>query len=272
MGPKIRHLAIVSDDPSLLGDFYESAFHMKRPKPSGERRPGSSPKACHISDGNLGININPKKPGRVGGMDHFGIDVEDFEATQARLREKYPFIQILKRPSNRSFASFSSHDPAGNVFDLSQEGMENRRSMYAETKWEQKYHLLHITIRAINPAAIARFYTDVFEFPEEEKASDDPNFYLKAGQVTLIIAPWTLNSYEGTGIGRPGLDHIGFSVESVEALKRDLQSLSESKALFAPRPYGGDPEADARLKLLSTCRSGKVQLSDPDGVLIDACE
>ena len=37
----------------------------------------------------------------------------------------------------------------------------------------------------MNPEAVARFYVNVFGFKEEEKALEDPNFYLTDGTVTI---------------------------------------------------------------------------------------
>ncbi|MBA2690790.1 MAG: hypothetical protein H0U63_08305, partial [Burkholderiales bacterium] len=48
-------------------------------------------------------------------------------------RRKYPAVRIMKRPSTRPFAGITTHDPAGNIFDLSQRDMENRTSVYVET-------------------------------------------------------------------------------------------------------------------------------------------
>src|SRR5579875_3939335 len=128
MPSRIKHVAIVSENYALLGKFYEALFGMKA---SANARPDS---AVAISDGYIGMNVNPRSPGRQAGFDHFGIEVDDVEAIAKRVREKYPTVQLLKRPSNRPFAGISMHDPAGNVFDLSQEGMANRADVYAATE------------------------------------------------------------------------------------------------------------------------------------------
>ena len=74
--------------------------------------------------------------------------------------------------------------------------------------------LIHrITIRAMDPAALTQFYIDVYGFKEEEKASEDPNFYLTDGTVTLVLTPWKIKDYYGTEHKAPGMDHIGFKVE-----------------------------------------------------------
>lgn len=270
MFAKMKHLAIVSDQYTLLGKFYEAMFSMK---PSGKTRPE---RAVVVGDGYVGLNINPRKgkAGRQAGLDHFGFEVEDVELVYARMREKYPSINVLKRPSNRPFAGISSHDPAGNVFDLSQEDMENRAEVYVNQEREQNRYVKHFALRAVDPRTIAQFYRDVFELTELEKPADDPNFYLTDGKVTMVILPWNITDYAGTGIERPTMDHIGFKVESVEAVKSELQSLMKRSAALAPNPIGeaAGPEGEARLKLFAKCSYGHYQMSDPDGILIDVAE
>src|SRR5260221_137980 len=98
MSAKIKHIAIVSDEYALEGRFYEAVFGMKT---AADKRPE---RAVTVSDGTVGLNINPRKAGRPAGLDHFGVEVEDAERTCARLRERYPAIEVLKRPSTRPFA------------------------------------------------------------------------------------------------------------------------------------------------------------------------
>src|ERR1043166_2537199 len=93
MSAKLKHLAIVSDQYTLLERFYEAMFGMK---PSPDNPPAG---AVVVSDGYVGLNINPRKgkAGRQAGLDHFGFEVEDVEQVLGKLREKYPGINVLKR-------------------------------------------------------------------------------------------------------------------------------------------------------------------------------
>jgi len=109
MFAQIKHMAIVSSNVNHEGDFYRDIFGMKR---SGVARTGG---AVVVRDGYIGLNLNPRAPGRQAGFDHFGFEVQDVELVFSRLKEKYPKVQVLKRPSNRPFAGISTHDPAGNV-------------------------------------------------------------------------------------------------------------------------------------------------------------
>lgn len=266
MFAQIKHMAIVSENYALLGRFYEAVFRMKV---SGRARPES---AVVVGDGYVGMNINPRRAGRQAGFDHFGFEVEDVEKVFARMKAKYPSINVLKRPSNRPFAGLSTHDPAGNVFDLSQRGMENRTDVYEDGDWKQDRYISHFALRTVIPETVAQFYVDVFELKALERPVGDPNFYLTDGKVTLIVMPWNINDYLGSGIERPALDHIGFKVESVEGFKKDLQGLMGRNPRLSPSPVGSGPEGEARLKLFQKCPYGKHQLADPDGVLIDVSD
>src|SRR5438552_6811713 len=174
MPAKIRHIAIVSDQYALEGRFYEAVFGMKT-------APGARPeRAVTVSDGYVGLNINPRKAGRPAGLDHFGLEVEDAQAVCARLRERHPGIHVLKRPSTRPFAGISTHDPAGNVFDLSQREMANRASVYVEAEKPATRHISHIALRTLQAERLAEFYADVFGLRASQR---DENFELSDGRV-----------------------------------------------------------------------------------------
>ena len=282
MRTRIQHVAIVSENFVRESKFYEAVLGMKRSKPGSveEEKAIKTNYALSVSDGYVGMTIIGRKPGYVPGLHHFGIDVDDVDEACARINEKYPAVAVLKRPSNRPFATFGAHDPEGNYFDLTQEGMENRRDVYAvrpsspqvEQQREQPRRIGHFKLRVINPAVIACFYRDLFDLKEEEKALEDPNCYLTDGKVTLIIAPWKMSDFAGAGIDRPGLEHLGFKVESVEAVKKELAALRESEPEMRERVVSEPKEAERRLALIASCRHGQYQFSDPDGVFIDIAE
>ena len=268
MFAKIKHIAIITDDCQRLGAFYEAVFKLRREGTEEGRRFRSAHRAVVVTDGYVGLNFNFRKPGRPASLDHFGIEVEDVERVFGRLREKYPSIEYLQRPGGRAFAGISTHDPAGNVFDLSHADMNNRASVYKEkTEYKAKRSIHHLALRVIDPAAIARFYREVFEF--EDLPSKNGGYHLTDGKVTLIIAPWKISYFKGTGIEKPKLDHIGFAVESVEAVKKDLAALADRNPGAGARPIVDGPEGEARLKLCSECEYGKHHIADPDGTLLD---
>ena len=271
---RIQHAAIVSENFVREAKFYEAVLGMKRSKPGSEEEEKAirTNYAVSISDGYVGVTVIGRKPGYVPGLHHFGVDVDDVEQAMARIKKNYPEVGVLKRPSNRPFASYGAHDPEGNYFDLTQEGMSNRRDVYVEAQREQPRRIHHIKLRVMNPTAIAAFYRNSFDLKEEEKALEDPNFYLTDGKVTLIIAPWKMSDFEGAGIDRPGIEHIGFKVESVAAVKKELAALRNSNPEMRERIISDPKEGERRLALIRSCRYGQHQFSSPDGLFVDTLE
>ena len=274
MPTKIQHAAIVSENFVREAKFYEAIFGMKRSKPGSEEEQKAirNNYAVSISDGYVGVTVIGRKPGYIPGLHHFGVDVDDVDEAMSRIKKNYPEVAVLKRPSNRPFATYGAHDPEGNYFDLTQEGMSNRRDVYVQQQREQPRRIHHLKLRVMNPAKIAAFYRDSFDLTEAEKALEDPNFYLTDGKMTLIIAPWKMSDFEGAGIDRPGLEHIGFQVESVETVKTELAALREANAEMRERIISEPSEGERRLALIASCRHGQHQCSSPDGVFIDLSE
>ena len=203
MTSKLKHLAIVSDRPTLMCQFYTELFRLDGTPPEADATAGV------MSDGYVGFNVNRRAPGRPGGFDHFGFEVENVEDVRDRLRDDYSSIELSQRPSNRPFAGMSMHDPAGNVFDLSQKNMTNRTGLYVEEPTEHSRRVDHVVLRVVEADRAARFYADVFGLDEMEKGPSDPNTYLTDGNVTFVISPWRIGDYTGGGIERPALEHIG---------------------------------------------------------------
>ncbi len=279
---RIQHFAIVSENFVREAKFYEAVFGMKRSKPGSaeEEKAIRTNYAVSISDGYVGVTMIGRKPGYIPGLHHFGVDVDDVDEAIARIKKNYPEVAVLKRPSNRPFATYGAHDPEGNYFDLTQEGMSNRRDVYAapagsahvEAQSQQTRRIHHLKLRVMNAPAIAAFYRDMLDLREADKALEDPNFYLTDGRMTLIIAPWKMSDFEGAGIDRPGLEHVGFQVESVDTVKKELAALREANPEMRERIIAEPSEGERRLGLIASCRHGQHQLSSPDGVFVDICE
>jgi catechol 2,3-dioxygenase-like lactoylglutathione lyase family enzyme len=265
---KINHVAIVSENYAQLAKFYEAIFGMNT---SAKTRPA---RAVTVGDGYVGLNINPRRAGRPAGLNHFGIQVEDTEVVYDRMRKRYPTVKWLKRPSTRPFAGVSSHDPDGNMFDISQKNMTNRTSVYVENDGNTNpRHIDHVALRTMNPAVTAEFYQYVFELSPMNKKEGDANHYLTDGHIKLIIMPWDISDYDNTGIICTGMDHIGFKVESVDALRKDIERIAGDNPRLMPEPLSSGSEGKALLELFQrSCPFGQFHFADSDGNLIDAHE
>ncbi|HZE59907.1 MAG TPA: VOC family protein, partial [Burkholderiales bacterium] len=91
MTAKLKHIALVSDNYALQGKFYEAAFGMRT---AADPRPE---RAVTVGDGYVGLNINPRKPGRAAGLDHFGLEVDEVAPILERLKKQR--VEVVQRPS-----------------------------------------------------------------------------------------------------------------------------------------------------------------------------
>ena len=132
--PKIRHIALSTNDPIKTAAFYKEAFGMQeiRRAPNG---------AVFLTDGyiNLAVlNWKTEKSADVGangpnysGIHHFGFEVEDLDqaatrlerAHGERLEEKPGLDQEMAAGGHRNF-EMKWAGPDGVVIDISHTGWE----------------------------------------------------------------------------------------------------------------------------------------------------
>ena len=270
MFAEINHIAMNSSEWPMLGRFYEAVFGLKGPS-AGKSRPLNG---VTVGDGRVGLNINPRRDRFAAGLDHFGFLVDDVALVEDRLKRKYPKASLVKRPATSPFAAYSGADPDGNLFDLAQRKDDNRSQVYAEqaaSGWNQDRHFNKYALRTVNADDVAAFYADVFELTPVN-APSAPGHHLSDGRVALAILPWSIEDFAGTANLRPGPDHIGFKVESIDALKQDTARVTGLNFHFAPVPLGGSPEADLRKAVFAKVATGTYQMADPDGNWIDVSE
>ena len=77
MAAKLNHLAIVTENYTLSGTFYQELFGLRAFNSSRKSIAG---RAYAVHDGYVGINLNPRSAGRAARFDHFGAEVDDVDA------------------------------------------------------------------------------------------------------------------------------------------------------------------------------------------------
>src|SRR5688572_3206329 len=107
---QIRHLAIKTEDPEKLANFYIKVFGFKDlHRGSHPGHPGK--KTVHLTDGYFELalldNSDQQSP---NGLYHFGIQVENMDETLERVRESAPERKIRKRPDGTPFAEMRVGD------------------------------------------------------------------------------------------------------------------------------------------------------------------
>ena len=91
MNAKIRHCAIWSDGCERSARFYETIFGMRffTSLRVAERDPSNRSRG-QLSDGIIGLALNPRPPGYRSGLDHFGLQLQDLDKVTARIKQDYP--------------------------------------------------------------------------------------------------------------------------------------------------------------------------------------
>lgn len=119
---KIRHLAIRTEDPERLAEFYKDVFGLTEVHRGSH--PGTAPgKTVHLTDGyfELALLDNSAQQSR-NGLYHFGIQIDDMDATLKRAGKSQPNKAVRKRPEGTPFAEQRVSDPDGNFIDFSVHG------------------------------------------------------------------------------------------------------------------------------------------------------
>jgi glyoxylase I family protein len=127
----------------------------------------------------------------------------------------------------------------------------------------------HIAISTQDVEKTARFYVDVFGLKQIARV-DSPGargYYLSDGEINLAILNFKNDAVAGVERGKEwsGIHHIGFQVESLEAIS---ERLTEA---------GSQPRDDVNQALgvgQGRRHEGNVEVkySGPDGVMLDVSE
>ena len=129
---KIRHIAIFSDNPKQLAEFYTRIYGMKVT--------GESQGDVWVTDGYMDVAlISRKRAGAPKGLHHFGFTLDEAEKpfvyaemTKLGLEPTDPRADGLG--VDRPFVEDKGEDPDGNRFDLTlgKRDMEDEKKLRAE--------------------------------------------------------------------------------------------------------------------------------------------
>ena len=116
--PKIKHLAIRTEDTGKLAQFYIDVFEMQMLH-KGKDEGG----AIFLTDGYFNLAILPNhEQNAPNGLYHFGFEVENGEKIVDRMKKVNPNKLPKARPNGRPYAETRGSDPDGNYFDISEHG------------------------------------------------------------------------------------------------------------------------------------------------------
>ena len=113
MNSQIRYLAIVSEQPETLANFYSTYFKMRE---LGRSDDGD----VAVTDGFYNISIlKQRSESEETGISHFGITIDDIGAVEARIKEFAPNTDIRKEAGGLFHGDYRVTDPSGQSVTLS---------------------------------------------------------------------------------------------------------------------------------------------------------
>ena len=112
---KLRHIAVIVEDPEASAKFFEEAFDMKR---AGVARRG-----IYMSDGIFNVALLKKEGDEKLGLYHFGMWVDDLDETAKKVVAAGGSYYMGRADNNpNTYYEVKYKDPDGVVFDLTHTG------------------------------------------------------------------------------------------------------------------------------------------------------
>jgi len=239
MESQIRYLAIISEQPAILANFYSKYFGMRELGRSDEGE-------VALTDGFYNISfLRPRAGEEEIGISHFGIAIENIAEVEARLKEVAPDTEIRREEGGLFRGDYRVTDPYGQVVSLSVHDFHTPRV-------ERSFPCIrHLAMCVPNNDEVLDFYVNIFGFRESTtskkiRAQNRVVRWAADGETAMAILPdrghRDMNERESP---RDGLNHFGWLVTDIEHF---LDSLPEGCISTRPssRPMaeyrGFDPD------------------------------
>jgi len=234
---KIRHVAIFSENPKKLADFYGEVF--------GTTLTGVADNgAAWVTDGYMDIALLPVlgRANRKPGIHHWGFTLEEAEkpGVVARLKEREAKIYspyVDSPDAHRPYAEDAVIDPDGNRFDLST-GMRKMREGGASVSSADAAlatpKIKHIAIFSDDPSRLAKFYGEVFGL--KTTGSSQGDVWVTDGYVDVALI-----SRKRANAPR-GIHHWGFTLP--REIRGEVYDKLIARGLPPSDPRAEDPTID----------------------------
>jgi len=235
MAATIRHIAIFSENPAKLAQFYGEVFGLKV---TGVDDLGNA----WVTDGYMDVALLRRRNERApkAGINHFGftIDAKDRPALLAAMK-KYgvePYSPYVDAPeAHRPYAEDAVKDPMGNRFDVST-GMKDVRGATGKTEGAQgeRPTIRHIALFSDETQTLAQFYGECFGMKVTGESQGD--IWVTDGYVDFAL----LSRKRPTA--PHGIHHWGFTLP--REIRDEVYGLLKARGLPPSDPRAEDPTID----------------------------
>ena len=207
------YMAIVSDQPQALADFYARYFDMRE---LGRSNEGD----ISITDSFLNVSILKQRPGVEGasgrpGLSHFGIAVPDIKDVEAKLNAFRPGAKIEPEPGDLHHGEYRVVGPNGLPVSLSTTNF----GVTGTPRRLPRIRHMAMCFPTLNDDQAA-FLVQVFGFREvstslERRRANRPTRFLGDGNICLALL-------SSEGVTNSGAAHERFRDEQERAINSKL--------------------------------------------------
>jgi len=237
MESQIRYLAVVSERPQVLADFYCRYFSMRELDRSENGD-------VAITDGFYNISILTPRKGEPVGISHFGVTVENVDAVAERLAKFAPAAKIRRDEGGLFHGDYLLEDPSGQTVALS------THDFHTPVVERTFPCIRHLATCVENNDEVLDFYLNVFGFRESTtskkiRAQNRVVRWAADGATAMAILPdRTRRDMNERESPKDGLNHFGWLVSDIQRFLDSLPAgcLSERPSSRPMAEYRGlDP-------------------------------
>jgi catechol 2,3-dioxygenase-like lactoylglutathione lyase family enzyme len=230
MQAHIRYLALISEQPAAVADYYTTFYGLRS---LGQSAEGD----VSLTDGFYNLTILRRRAGldesdNAVGLHHIGIAVDDIREVESRLEEVGADLTGESGDLHHGECRFI--DPSGLPVSLS------TCAFHTPDDRQRLPALHHVAIKVPDTESMLGFYTSVFGFREVSSSllrrqQNWQSRFAGDGSTSFAILPLGENEAAAGNISRPGLNHFGFVVEDMDAMLQKLPASGETARRPATR-------------------------------------
>jgi lactoylglutathione lyase len=244
---RIVHIALKVEDLDKATKFYEDVFGIYQLK-TGHARGHTS---RHMTEGTIDLALmtydsEDEPEAQLSGpgpcIHHFGIEVEDREATAKKIAEHGG--EIFSDPGE---GALKFRAPDGNMCEIVNVGRYKLRERSPKAK------IVHLALKVMDLEKATKFYEDVFGFRNlgDGYSRGHISRHMTDGNIDLALMKYdSEDEEEATWAGAgPRIHHFGIEVHNQDAFAEEIKK------------RGG--------RILSKPGSGALKFRSPDGTLAE---
>lgn len=228
---RIRYLAILSERPAELSEFYKHYLLLEE---IGKSEQGD----VSLTDGFYNLTLFKWRPSLLEtsmepGLHHVGVQVDSIEEVKAHYLRFNPRGIIVEEPGDIHHGEARIYDPECHPISLSEKG-------FGIGEGNRIPRVRHIAYNALDPDTMVLFYSQVLGLRElptsyQRRQQGRGNRFAGDGYTNLAIHPF-YSTQEGHE-RRFGINHMGFLVHDLKTNIEKLSAIVGVQSRPANRPY-----------------------------------